>query len=103
MVFGMLFSFLNAASRVVFVAGLWAFGPLHVYTAFIAYERFGFLSGLIALAMPPPLPEIYYFFKTAQITGEWMNFYNFWVFALLGVFALAIALFVLSMFERSNA
>ena len=101
--FGMLFRFLKAVAWFLFVAGLWAFGPLQVYTAFIAYERFGFLSGLVALSMPPPLPEIYFFFKTAQITGEWVNFYTFWVYALLGVFALAFVLFVLSMFEPSDA
>lgn len=41
---------------------------LHLFTVLIAYERFGFLSALMAFALPV-LAELYYVVKTISATG----------------------------------
>lgn len=78
---------------------MWGLGlaglALHLFTVLIAYEWAGFLSAMLAFAMPL-LAEIYYVVKTITVTGLWLNFYTEWVLLYLAGTAVTFTMMVIA-------
>ena len=74
--------FLLAASWVAAIA-------LHVYTMLVAFKFSGFIAAAITFIFPY-ISQVYWVWKTWEITGNFINPFSFYVFVYLGWFAVGL-------------
>lgn len=67
---------------------------LHLYTILFAYKVSGFIAAVIALVMPV-LAQIYCVFVAWYKTGEFINWYSFYVFVYIGYFVFSMLVIAL--------